>query len=407
MKTKQKQVAGKNGYALVVVLFFVATISTFMAMLAISSSNRSSSATRLTNQIKAKAMAEAGCEYGYAILSTDWEARYDPAAFPDSGGAQLSSAPSAGFHISSTQDPAEYSINVEPVGTHSALVTSTGTCGSVSDVSIVSVQNLGGSSDDGSVLGGEAFEYAILCGGSFDFSGCGTIISPSGNAKFHANGAMYLRGTTDALINLSSSTAIQVNNNVTIGGDVTAPDWGGTKWSKVTVGGTKTETTVDTVEIPDIDLTPYYNWANSKSEVYHGYTSSSSYTPNGGVLWVDGDVHISGGPGTTINGSIIATGNITISGAVDVTPTDTSFALASRNGNITITSSGRITGLVYAKSGGLQHTANGEIVGQVIVNGDIMKAGNSDIMTSFAVNIPSPPGGNTITDYIAITAWQK
>ncbi len=297
-----------------------------------------------------------------------------------------------------------YQINVTPVGTRAAFVTTTGTCGSATSVSIISVQDIGGSSDDGTVIGGEAFEYAILCGGTFDFQGCGTIISPLGQSRFHANGIMDNRGNTHALIDLSSSTKI-TSGKVTFGGDITAPDFG--LHNQATVLGTKTQTAVPAVEIPDIDLTPYYNWALDHSEIYSGYSSSSSYTPNGEILWVDGDVTISGGPGTTFSGSIIATGDIHISGQVDVTPTDCSFALASRDGNITITTSGRITGLVYAKTGDLQHTANGEIAGQIIVNGNINKAGNSDIITSFAVNVPSPPGGNTITDYIAITAWQK
>ncbi len=80
MKPKVRQ-ADSGGFALVVVLFFIAAISTFMAMVAVSSSQRAFTAKRLTDQIKATAMAEAGCEYGYAILSADWEARYNPAAF--------------------------------------------------------------------------------------------------------------------------------------------------------------------------------------------------------------------------------------------------------------------------------------------------------------------------------------
>jgi hypothetical protein len=402
----QIQVTGKEGIALVVVLFFMAAMSTFLAMVAFSSSQRVYTAKRLTNDIKAKAMAEAGCEYGYAILSTDWEARYDPSAFTNqmSYAQPASSSPEYQVSYANAQQAADYDIDVAAVGTAAALVTTTGTCGSVTAVSVVSLQDIGGSSDDGSVVSGEAFEYAILCGGTFDFRGCGTIISPSGNAKFHANGAMDNRGSTHALIDLSSSSELS-SGKVTFGGDITAPSF--KLHNQATVVGTQTQTAVSTVEIPDIDLTPYYNWALDHGEVHNGYSSSSSDTPNGGILWVDGDVYISGGPGTTISGSIIATGNIHISGQVDVTPTDYAFALASRDGDITITSSGRITGLIYAKTGGLQHTANGEIVGQIIVNGNIMKAGNSDIMTTFSTYVPSPPGGSTTTDFVGISAWQK
>lgn len=410
MKKTSRQ-HGKDGYALVVVMFFIAAISTFLAMLSLSSSERAYTAKRLTSEIKAKAMAEAGCEYGYAILSTDWESRFDPSAFEDDPGSnQTASVQSVftaeGYEISyaNAQQTASYDIDVTAVGSNSVMITTTGTCGSVSAVSVVTMQDIGGSNNDGSVLSGEAFEYAILCGGSFDLRGCSSIISPTGDAKFHANGALDNRGDTSALINISSSTEIS-SGRVTFGGDITAPLF--SLHPAATVSGTQTQTDVATVEIPDIDLTPYYGWALSKGEVHTGFSSSSSYTPNGGILWVNGDVTISGAPGTTFSGSIIATGDIHISGQVDVTPTDCAFALASRDGSIELTSSGRVTGLIYAKTGGLQHSANGEIVGQIIVNGDITKAGNSDIMTSFASNVPSPPGGSTTTDFIAITAWQK
>ena len=403
MKTNQRKVDRKEGFALVVVLFFVATISTFLAMLAVSSSNRAATATRLTNQIKAKAMAEAGCEYGYAILSTDWDARYDPSAFPDSEGTQLSSASSPEVHISSSKSPAKYTIDVEPVGTHAALVTSTGTCGSVTAVSIVSVQNLGGSSDDGTVLDGEAFAYGILCGQEIHFTGCGLITAP--NAKIHSNGAMILSGTAGAGINLSSSILVELKGNASVEGDVTAKDVIYKKASAIK--GAVTKTTVAPIAIPDIDLTPYYNWALKNGEVYNGFSSSASYTPKGGILWVNGDVNWSGGPGTTVNGSIIATGQINIAGQVNVTPTTCAFGLAARDGEIQITSTGTLRGLMYCKKSNFHMTANGTVIGQIIVNGNIEKAGTSDILGDYVQSIPSPPGEASFTDYIAITAWQK
>ena len=183
---------------------------------------------------------------------------------------------------------------------------------------------------------------------------------------------------------------IKINNNVTVGGSVTAPDLS-YKATKVTIGGTATEASVDIVEIPDIDLTPYYNYALAHGEVYNGFTTTTDINPNGGILWVNGDVHISSH--SVVHGSIIATGDINMSGQVDINPTTCAFGLVSRDGDIQVTSSGTIYGLIYAKTGGLQHTANGEIRGQVIVNGDIKKAGNSDIMTSYATSVPAAPGG--------------
>ncbi|VGO19158.1 hypothetical protein [Pontiella sulfatireligans] len=400
MKTKAAH-AHKEAFSLVVILLFLATMSTMLAMLAVSSSQRAFTARRLTSNIKAKAIAEAGCEYAYSMLAADWDGRYQMLTDDGSALASVQSAKS----INAVEETASYQLKVKAVNSTAMLVSSTGTCGSVSAVSVVSVQNIGGSSEDGSVLDDEAFSYAILCGGDFDFSGCGTISSPGDQSLFHANGDMFLRGNTDALIDLSSSQSIVINNNVTVGGDVAAPDFGKTKWNKVSVSGVKTQGEVATVPIPDIDLTPYYNWALDHGEVHSGFTTTTDITPDGGILWVEGDVHISAH--AVVSGSIIATGDINMSGQIDINPTTCEFGLVSRDGEIQVTSSGTINGLIYAKTGGLQHTANGEIVGQIIVNGDIKKAGNSDIMTGYAQSIPAPPGGITSTDNIVITAWQK
>ncbi|MBN2704129.1 MAG: hypothetical protein JXR23_07955 [Pontiellaceae bacterium] len=395
MNTTLQQANAKSGFTLIAIMFFTAIIASFLSMSVFAAMQRAKTVKRLNEQTKAQMMAEAGCEWAYSILSADWDARYTPSVFSP-GGADESSF--------SSIDPKAFQIGIKTIGDNTAILSSTGTCGSVSCVSIVSLQNIGGSDDDGDVLSAEAFEYAVLCGGEFDFSGCGTIVSPSGNSKFHANGDMFLRGTTDALIDLSSSGTISINNNVTVGGSVSAPSLS-YKSGKVTIGGSATETPVYIVEIPDIDLTPYYHWAVAHDEVHDGFSTSSSYAPEGGILWVNGDVHIESH--AEISGSIIATGTITISGQADVNAGGTGFALASRDGDINISSSGTINGLIYANKGSMNYTANGTINGQIIVNGNIKKAGNSDIMASFSQTIPSPPDSNVTTDYIAVTAWQK
>ncbi|MCF7848662.1 MAG: hypothetical protein K9M45_07430 [Kiritimatiellales bacterium] len=403
MKTGNKR--KKEGFALFAVLFAIAAISSLLVIMMFNGMQRIHMARKLSDRIRAKAIAESGCENAYALLSTDFELRNDPSAFD-------STAPSSDYNSMSDVDAMPtafsdetYDIGVVPVGDSAAIVSSTGYWGSAIATAIIGVQNYGGSSEDGTVVDAEAFSYAILCGGEFDFSGCGTIASPEGDARFHSNGGMFLRGTTDALIDLSSSVSIVVNNGVTIGGDVTAPDFGKTKWSKVTVGGTLTTKAVAPVTIPDIDLTPYYNYALKKGEVHNGFTTTTDVNPNGGILWVNGDFHMSAH--AVINGSVIATGDINLSGQIDINPTTCAFSVVSRDGDIQVTSSGTINGLMYAKTGGLQHTANGLIVGQIIVNGNIKKAGNSDIMTGYAQSIPTPPGGSPNDVLIGISAWQE
>ncbi|RKX33347.1 MAG: hypothetical protein DRP64_20985, partial [Verrucomicrobia bacterium] len=217
-----------------------------------------------------------------------------------------------------------------------------------------------------------------------------------------SNSSIAIRGDAGSNLDISSSVKI-TTGNVTVNGSLTAPDVDPHK--KATITGGYTETSAPPIVIPDIDLTPYFNWAKAHGEVHNGFSTSSSYTPAGGILWVDGDVTISSH--AVINGSIIATGDIHISGAVDINPTTTTFAMASRDGNITNTSSGTLNGLVYAKTGNYSQTANGKLIGQLIVNGTIKKGGNSDII-NYVKSIPTPPWDTTpIPAWPVVAAWQK
>jgi hypothetical protein len=403
MKTKNRQ--NNQGYALLVVLFAVTAIASFLAMLTFSASQQAFTVRRLSDNLKAKAIAESGCEYAYSVLSTDWEARNAAGSLSPASDSSEAAITFNNQLASIGADAGNYFITINPIGSSAALVTTVGSFGAAKADAIIGVQDFGGSSDDGTVLDAEAFSYAILCGGSLDFSGCGTIMSPAGRALFHANGGISLRGTADALIDLSSSTQIKISNNVTVGGSIKAPilDY---KAAKVTIGGSATQTAVPSIGIPDIDLTPYHNWAARNGEIKNGsFAITTDYTPAGGILWVDGDFHASSH--ATVNGSVIATGSIFMSGNTSVNPTLCAFGLVARDGDINITSSGTLTGLIYAKTGHLSHTANGQIAGQIIVNGDIKKAGNSAIMTAYTPSIPSPPDRSASTIFIGISAWQK
>ena len=303
-----------------------------------------------------------------------------------------------------------YDVTVIPVSNDIAVISSAGTCGSVTEIAILDIKNYGNMGSSRYSWDFEAFDYAMICGGSFDFRGCGDVANSTGGvseALLHANGNMTIRGDATANVGISSSTEISIGNNNTIDGDVTAPDLDYNA-SKVNITGTASEEEVPLVVIPDIDLTPFYNWAASHGEVQNGFTfSGASYTPNGGILWVNGDVNISSH--AVINGSIIATGDINISGSVNVNAPDNGFAIASRDGSIKNTSSGDITGLIYAKVGDYDHTANGKVVGQVIVGGDIKKAGNSDVWLFSKTDLrdPGSTGDDTESNAIGASAWQR
>jgi hypothetical protein len=109
---------------------------------------------------------------------------------------------------------------------------------------------------------------------------------------------------------------------------------------------------------------------------------------------------------STINGTIIATGNIHVSGNVNVNASIYGIALASRDQSIIYTSSGTTKGLIYVRLGGYTQTANGNVQGQIISKGAIDKGGNSDILV-FTRYIPTLPPGAESPSTLEVTAWQK
>jgi len=397
----------KSGYSLLTTLFIMTALSMTLGMLISIGRQRVFTAKKLTDQVKALAYAEAGIDYAYAILSADFDQRNNPSAFSlDSGSTALSSVSG----IYSTAVPSNYgdgsfAISLTPISNRYVVVNSEGRCGSaVRDAEVV-VEDIyagSGGNDTTDYASMEGFNYAVLSGGQFDFKGSGYV---AGSQKMHSNSAIEINGSAQSEIDVTSTTSIKVGNN-TVEGSVTAPSLD--LHNKANITGGSATASVPPVAIPDIDLTPYFNWAKDHGEVYVGdFSTSSSYSPNGGIMYVIGDVQISSH--AVISGSIIATGNIHITGAAEIVPNTSVFAMATESGDLENTSSGTIEGLVYSKKGNYKQTANGVLKGQIIVGGDVQKGGNSDIIL-FAKSIPAPPGGAGVTPIKSlplISAWQK
>ncbi len=397
----------RQGYALLTVLFIMTALALSLGMLVHIGQQRSFDARRLTNQTKALAYAEAGIDYAYAILSADFEQRNNPSAFSLEGGTEGSGFLSAKLSsIESGYGEGAFDLTLTSISNRYVVVNSVGQCGKETAMAEVLVEDIyagSGGYEAPNYADMEGFNYAVLSGGVFDFKGCGEVLG-SPDAKLHSNSAIEINGSAQMEVNVSSSVEISVGNTV-VNGSVTAPELDIHKKATITDGAATAS--VPPVSIPDIDLTPYFNWAKKHGEVYNGFSTTTSYSPNGGILYVIGDVVIS--DHAVFNGSIIATGSIKISGAAQIKPTIDSIAMATDSGNIENTSSGRITGLVYSKSGSYKQTANGELYGQLIVGGPIQKGGVSDIIV-YQQSIPTPPGISSVSPTKSlplISAWQK
>jgi hypothetical protein len=398
----------KSGYSLLTTLFIMTALSMTLGMLITIGRQRVFTANKLTDQVKALAYAEAGIDFAYAILSADFEQRNNPSAFSLNSSksnalSSVSSTYSSG--TSSSYGDGSFAITLTPISNRYVVVNSEGKCGSAVREAEVVVEDIfagSGGSDATDYSTMEGFNYAILSGGQFDFKGSGYV---AGSQKMHSNSAIVINGSAETEINITSTDSIKIGKN-TIEGSIEAPLLNIHPLADITGGSTTAS--VPPVAIPDIDLTPYFNWAKDHGEVYVGdFSSSSSYSPNGGIMYVIGDVQISGN--AVISGSIIATGNIHITGAAEIIPNTSVFAMATESGDLENTSSGTIEGLVYSKKGNYKQTANGTLKGQIIVGGDVQKGGNSDVIL-YVQSIPTPPGGVSVTPTKSlplISAWQK
>lgn len=421
----------RAGYALVIAVLVMSILMISLGMIMQLGRQRIHTAKRHIERTRAIAYAEAAIDYAYAILSEDFDLRKDSKAFQLPAELQARASEGSFFqdgvyrlvmgqadgsdgdssfgdaYVESDFCSGSFGVNLTSVSNRYVIINAGGRCGTAEGFVEVVIEDIyagSGSQNTVDYSDMDGFNYAILSGGDFSFKGCGTV-DGGDCGKLHSNSRVDINGSARTQVNVSSSMSISVGNNTVIG-TLSAPQLDLHKKADIT-GGTS-QVDVSPVLIPDIDLTPYYNWANTNNEVYeNGFTTSSDYTPIGGVLYVIGDVHISGH--ATINGSIIATGNIHVSGHVEIVPTQSVFAMATESGHIVNTSSATINGLVYSKIGNYKQTANGTLVGQIIVGGTVQKGGNSDIIL-YQKCVPTPPGVTTVTPVQSlplISGWQK
>ncbi len=379
--------SGKEGGALLTAMIVIFTTTSLLGTLAVIGLNRVHNTRRLTDRARAQAIAEAGADYAYSVLRTNFALRHVPSAFPemDYGGG--------------TFDP-----EIEPVSNAVAIITCTGHCGVASVSVMVDIQNYGipwtwDKEND-------PFKYAAVCGGGgMTWGGNGSITITG--APVHANTAFSMNGGGVVNGDVSSSVEIGCSGNCDITGDATAPAWSGKFPDRVQ--GDAITADVPQVPIPQLDLTPYYNWASEHPGAVIGdvgtIARSTDWVIPGGVLWVNGDFRYAGSG--NIIGAIIATGDIIWTGSGSQVKVDSNPSLISRDGNIDIAGNGEFHGLIYAPSGDFEKTGAGQVTGSILVSGSFTKGGNWD-MLCYEDSTPVPPdSGTVIGDVIGVAAWQE
>jgi hypothetical protein len=379
MRATQKD---KRGAALFTILAIVFTTSAIMGVTMAASMQRAFMARKLSDRIHAKVIAEAGANEAYARLVTNFQDRDNADAFPKTPYAD-----------------GAYDVGLQNVSPYVSIIHCTGYYGSAVAEVILDVKNyvdgLPGSESEA------AYTYAVVSNGDTTWAGDGFF---SVSTKLHANSRFKISGNASMNANVSSSVKIEIKGGAsTIDGNIAAP-WihGSTK----NVTGTAATEPVPQVDIPNIDLTPYYNMALSNGEVYDGpLTLTEATVPAGGIMWVNGDLSLSGSG--TLTGCFIATGDIHLVGSSDQVQVEDFPAFVSRDGDINLAGNGDYEGLVYAKIGNVDLTGSGTLSGSIIAGGDVYKAGASTIIT-YEDSTPTAPGEDaTENSTLAVTAWQK
>lgn len=391
---KRTRTPTQRGSVLVMTFILILTVGLVGSALYATSSQQILSTINTRDHLKARVIAESGINEAYNRLKYDFSLAGEPTNFPPTafGGGT-------------------YDVTVTLIGTNMARLDSIGTCGRSTARVTVDLINLEKTRvnwlpDDR--LGNMSVftNYSILAGGAIGWAGGGEM---RGGKPVHANnllemtGGGELRGT--GLV-VRSSQQISMKGSAKILGKTEAPSYSG-KTGNIT--GPRVTGPVPIVTVPQIDLTPFYEWALVNGQVRSGsILVNSDTTIPGGVLWVNGNVRISNG---SINGCIVATGDIEISTSRTMQSPNGYPLLISRDGNIKITSTPTMTGLVYARGGNVDWQGGGVLYGAIVLAGRFNKAGGSDLIVGElaappAVPETNPPGTNS-TDYVIISAWQN
>jgi len=387
---KTEKINTRQGFALFTVLIAMTVASLAVSGAVGVSLQRTHSMRRIVENTKAKTYAEAGLDEAYNRLSTNFNLRNDPSAFP-----------------LTTYGDGSYNITVTAIDSSTVILQAVGVCGGASSSAAIAIKNYGpGGSGSGGTSSPIAWDKTLFAAGTLRMNGNGNV-----DGDLHSNDALTLNGSCDISpgpVNISSSTSIRINGGVTTPGTITAPS--------VTINGSKTsgmtvsEEAVPTVAAPDMTdlLNDYYNTAVANGQVLNGNQNingnSTWNNKPGGVVWINGRASFNGN--FTYDCIVIATGNISMNGNCSYNGTSgETGGLVSRDGTISINGNSNVSGLLYA-AGDVTLNGNVTLYGQIISEEDIRLNGNITVMSYTYSGPPIAPSDPSV-DIIGVAAWQQ
>ncbi len=384
MKTKMLERDALQGSAMLTALVIMGILGLVTTSMLYMAMQQPYSVRKSRDHMRAQALAEAGANAAYVMLCTNFSLKDTPAAFP----------------LTNYRD-GSYDVSVASMSVTSAVISCVGKYKTA--IATVAMDVINGAtnlpSSQPAPVG--AYSNLITSGGAISWSGAVTI---QGGGRVHANQSASYSGNVTLAGDATSSQQITASGNVKFN-NTSTPNY--SLSGNVTISGTKRTGAVPVVAIPQLDLVPYYNAALANGQVYSGGVSINHDTaPAGGIMWVNGDISISGN--CTLTGCFIATGSISMSGNGSQVQVGNYPAFVSQNSSISISGGKSLHGLLYAKVGSISYSGGGNLNGSIICGGSLSMSGNVGIFT-YSNPTPVPPGGSggSLQNNVSISAWRQ
>lgn len=399
MKNIAQKTNSSGGYALFSVMLVLLTASVLLGVVLSSSKQRIFMARRLADRTRALAIAETGICQAYDVLATNFNARTNAAAFPSRAFAGGS-----------------YALTITAANQNTALVKSRGVFNGIAVEPRVDVGYLI-QREEVYIPGFECDPFKLLVLSGRDMSwktkkkAVGQLQAVGG--FLHSNKKIKLEGeNVEITSDVTASKKIEVKNDPTIIGDMTAPQI--TFKNAPHVTGAVTIRPVPIIPIPKIDLTPYYNEALANHQVFKGdykirRGATVNLAPPGGIMWINGRLMIDGNG--TMAGCFIATRGIRIKGTVTHTKVADYPALIAKDRGIELDSDSTYHGLIYAPKGDikLKRKGTGSLTGCAITGKGFKGEGAWTLMTA-EDSTPGYPDQTRFIDesqMVGVTAWHR
>lgn len=370
----------KSGNTLVVVVFVILITSFVLATMFTASRQRTFVLGRQSDRLQALVIAETGLHQAFRVMA-DENATISNPLLPNT---QFSGG--------------EYVVNIsQPDGADEGvwLLRSTGTFRQQTrEVAALVGRGLPAGTGGGRYLEGPYGNAALLAGGQLIIAANADVDIGVNGA--HANGSVRTNGGPTLVAGfLTSNGDIVVSNNTNL--NVQAREAG----------------LPDRMALPPLDVQAFREYATQNGSFHSGdlQIQGGSNTPAGGVLFVDGDVHLNAH--AVLNGMIIATGDITINGQGTVNNTTDFPAVVSTDGNIRINGGAAIGGWIYAMNGDVN--ANGGASGLigVVASGDITLNGGYSLSDDDDSDAFTWPGrnddgdGSAFDGQLVLLSWMR